>query len=681
MRAGRNAQPSHKPNPKEILMARMNKIIGTGCFFLCLGGWVYSGQARAEDTVTDGKTLALQNAVKDAAAIVPQPTLAPAPEKAPVVAPTPVAAPAATAVAPQVNLNAGDVSVDAAGNIEALNLPNMEIDQALRLLSIQGKRNIISSKEVKGTVTAYLSHVTFEEALDGILKPNGFGWVAKGNFIYVYSQKELDDQAKNNRKPANKIFHLKYVNAADAAAIIKPALSSTGQIALTPPSLANISTSDTQTDGNGYATDDTLVINDFPENLSEVDRLLKDLDVRPKQVLIEATILRANLTEDNALGIDLISLSGINLATLAGATATNNTSGSTTGGTTGTTGSTSSTLGPLGALGGQTIPSSGGTQTNVGTNFASSVPTGGLSVGFLSNSVSIFVRALETTVDTTVVANPKILALNKHRGEVFIGQEFGYLTTTTTSTTTQQTVTFLDTGTKLVFRPFITDDGYVRLEVHPEDSSGGLSAANLPQKASTEVTSNLMIKDGRTVVIGGLFREQTSASRGQVPVLGSIPVLGVPFRQTADDTQRTETIVLLTPHIINDDTALYEESQKQQEDVTRMMLGNRAGLQPWGRDRIAQIWYGKAQEQLEKGNKEKALMYTDWALNSNPRFIEAIKLREQLTLKKMQEADESAIHSFVQNTLRDDKDTIPNTGGAAHRPPAAPEAPATPAKP
>jgi hypothetical protein len=98
------------------------------------------------------------------------------------------------------------------------------------------------------------------------------------------------------------------------------------------------------------------------------------------------------------------------------------------------------------------------------------------------------------------------------------------------------------------------------------------------------------------------------------------------------------------------------------------MLGNRAGLQPWGRDRIAQIWYAKAQEQLEAGNKEKALMYADWALNSNPRFIEAIKLREKVSNKRVEEADESAIHSFVRDTLKDDKDTTPDAGSSGHYP-------------
>ncbi len=282
--------------------------------------------------------------------------------------------------------------------------------------------------------------------------------------------------------------------------------------------------------------------------------------------------------------------------------------------------------------------------------------------------MSAYVRALESVTDTTVVANPKILTLNKQHGEVHIGGQLGYLTTTTSTTTSQQTVSFIDTGTKLIFRPFIGNDGYIRMEIHPEDSSGTIDARGVPQTETTEVTSNVMVKDGRTIVIGGLFRESTTASRGQVPVLGNIPVLGIPFRQTNDSTVRVETIVLITPHIINDDTSIYDESEKESQDVTRMMLGNRAGLQPWGRDRIAQLWYSKARDQFEKGNKDKALMYVDWALNTEPKFIEAIKFREELTNKKVEEATESSLNGFVQRVISADAAITPDTGSSGHYP-------------
>src|SRR5688500_16726599 len=185
----------------------------------------------------------------------------------------------------------------------------------------------------------------------------------------------------------------------------------------------------------------------------------------------------------------------------------------------------------------------------------------GRRVGCISDVASMYVGALEGIAGTTVLASPRVLALNKQRGEVIVGRKDGYLTTTTTDTSTVQTVEFLDTGTRLVFRPFVGDDGYIRMEIHPEDSSGGL-ANNLPFKITTEVTSNIMVKDGRTIVIGGLFREASTRSRSQIPGLGNLPIAGALFRQQRDNTAREEIIILLTPHIVKDDVQYSEASEE-----------------------------------------------------------------------------------------------------------------------
>jgi len=103
-----------------------------------------------------------------------------------------------------------------------------------------------------------------------------------------------------------------------------------------------------------------------------------------------------------------------------------------------------------------------------------------------------------------------------------------------------------------------------------------------------------------------------------------------------------------------------------------MQLGNRAGLQPWGRDRIAHMWYALAEEEMAKGDTEKAFMYNDWALNTNPRLLEALKLREELTQKKMDEKSGSSVSDMVKNILQSDKDTTPATGTSGNYPPPAP---------
>jgi type II secretory pathway component GspD/PulD (secretin) len=479
---------------------------------------------------------------------------------------------------------------------------------------------------------------------------------------------------KRDMHTENRIFRLKYITAADASVLLKPMMSSNGAMALTPAAAGGIDT--TATGGNSYSTDDTLVVSDYPGNLNEMTAALTQIDVRPKQVLIEATILNASLNDNNALGIDLLSVSGVDFSSLTSAALTNNTSGSTSTGT----GTGATALNGPGGIINNFLGT--GSQTNVSTDFAGKVPQGGLSIGFLSNHFAIFMRALEEVTDTTIVANPKILALNKQRGEVHIGQKLGYLTTTTSATTTNQTVQFMDVGTKLIFRPFIHDDGHISMEIHPEDSSGFIDSKGIPQTNTTEVTSTLDIIDGHTIVIGGLFGENTTAAKGQVPILGNIPILGLPFRRTNDTTTRQETIVLVTPHIINDDTSYYEESLKEAEDVSRIQLGNRADLQPWGRDRIAHIWYVKAQEEFQNGNKDKALMYTDWSLNTNPRLLESIKLREQITSRKMDELKGSSVSELVKGVLSGDAATTPDKGTSGVYPPAATTtAPATaPAK-
>src|SRR4029078_11983341 len=128
-------------------------------------------------------------------------------------------------------------------------------------------------------------------------------------------------------------------------------------------------------------------------------------------------------------------------------------------------------------------------------NFTSPIQ-GGLKVAYITDSVSVFLSALEQVTDTTVLAHPKVLALNKQKGEVFVGNEDGYYTTVTTETTTSQSVESLKTGTRLIFRPFVGSGGFIRMEIHPEDSDGQVKANGLPSKSTTEVTSNVMVKDG-----------------------------------------------------------------------------------------------------------------------------------------------------------------------------------------
>ncbi len=231
-------------------------------------------------------------------------------------------------------------------------------------------------------------------------------------------------------------------------------------------------------------------------------------------MLVEASILAARLTETTGFGVDWNLLSGV-------------------------------------AISG--YPSS---LTGSGTPWQTSgfgVPaTSGLKVGFSSDNVQAIITALEEVTDTTLLANPKILAVNKQEGSVLIGRKLGYLDQTTqTQTSTTQSVAFLNTGTQLIFRPYIGNDGYIRMDIYPKDSDGVITNG-LPQETTTELRTNVIVKDGETVILGGLFRDYTATSRSQVPLLGNLPVVGAAFRGTTDEVGREEVIVMLTPHIIDE---------------------------------------------------------------------------------------------------------------------------------
>jgi type IV pilus assembly protein PilQ len=518
-----------------------------------------------------------------------------------------------------------------------------DILDTLRVVGFQAQKSILPSKEVHGTLPALdLYNVTVHEALDAILKMNGFAYREEGGFIYVYSAKEIAEIDQANRQTTTEVFRTYYTPAANAVVMIKPVLSKAGEVAISQPAVSGIDTGTKDVGGDSNATQDTLVVTDYPENLERVRKVLKEIDVRPQQILLEATIMSASLNENNAMGVNFTAMGGVDFSTLTG--------GPVTAGT---------------ALGGSVADALNGNilnDKNVGPitdkgYAAGSVGGNGLQVGLVKNNIALFINALEGITDTTILANPKVLALNKQKGEVIVGREDGYLTTTVTDNASVQTVQFLDTGTRLIFRPFIGDDGYIRMEIHPEDSSGGLSAANLPYKVTTETTSNIMVKDGHTIVIGGLFRESTNTTRSQVPFLGNLPIAGYLFRSQTDTTIRQEIIILLTPHIVKDENAYSEESEKEMKDAEQLRVGARMGMMPFGRERLAEVNYEQAVKEMRKDNpdRQKAIWYLDSATNLNPKFLEAIQMKQDLTGQVLTTSDNSSIRSFVARAILAEK--------------------------
>ncbi len=499
---------------------------------------------------------------------------------------------------------------------------------------------------MRGTVSANLYNVTVKEALDAILKANGCAWREKGNIIYVYTAKEMADIEKAERRMAVEVFRLYYTPAANAANMIKPMLSKEAEVSLTMPantgiggsggssgSSASSSSGGDDAGGDSHATEDMLIVKDYPEQIELVRKALKELDRRPQQILVEATIVAARLNEDNQLGVNFTILGGVDFDDIQGPAADSRNPAM--------TGRLENTQSGLGAT----------DYEGVGTVFPQ--PTNGLKVGLVYNNFALFVNALEETTDTVVLANPKVLTLNKQRGEVLVGSEDGYLTTTVTESTAVQSVQFLETGTKLVFRPYVGDDGYIRMEVHPESSEGGVDARGLPSKQTTQVTTNVMVKDGHTVVIGGLFRERSVSGRSQVPLLGNMPLVGPLFRNQADSTVREEIIIMLTPHIVKDDKAYSDASEALLKDFEKLRVGVRRGMMPWGRERLAENCYEDAVREYAKPNPDtkKVLWHLDCATNLNPQFTEAINMKAQVTGKQVTSVDNASVRYFLKRRI------------------------------
>lgn len=470
------------------------------------------------------------------------------------------------------------------------------IRDALAFLAAKYQKNIVPSPSVDGKLAfTNLYNVSFEEAMDAILGVD-FRYQQKGNLIKVYTTAEFEKVSNDITRMTYKIFILKCITAAEARKLILPLLSPSGKIEVTTPAVTGVPIDDALSSdsggGDSTAMSDTIIVCDYPEYLAEVEKVINLVDIRPKQILVEATILSAKLTEDMQFGVDWQSLKGT-IAALSGI---------------------SSGISDF-------VSAAGTSQVS---------KTGGLTAGFAFGDVGVFLKAVEEITDVTILANPKIMAVNKQLGQVFIGKKIGYRegdTFDTAGNLVEGEVKFLETGTKLSFRPYIMDDNYIRMDIHPKDSSGEL-VSGLPEETSAELATNIMVKDGQTVVIGGMFRDKVTTVRTQVPILGDLPIIGPLFTGTSDTVERQEVIVLLTPHIIKD--PVETGGTERAEDLQRKRFGAKDGVNLLSRTRVAEDGYSYAVNLYLDEKYEAALLHLDYVLKVRPTYLEAIRLKEKI---------------------------------------------------
>lgn len=192
----------------------------------------------------------------------------------------------------------------------------------------------------------------------------------------------------------------------------------------------------------------------------------------------------------------------------------------------------------------------------------------------------------------------------------------------------------MDTGTKLELRPFISSDGLIRLEVHPELSSGEVELVGgdtLPNKTVTEVSTNIMVRDGCTVIIGGLLKEDLVTTTTQIPFLGSLPFVGVAFRSKNETMQRQEVLVLITPQIVYEPETCAEGDHAACEFHRRQDV-YREKMSPLGKPHVARKYFRMAQNAWADGDRNTALRFAELSIHFDPLNRAAIDLRSDIWL-------------------------------------------------
>lgn len=544
------------------------------------------------------------------------------------------------------------VSVDDNLIVE-MHVKDEDLSNVLQMLSMQSQRNIIASQAVSATVTANLYGVTFFEALDSILHANGFGYVEKGNFIYVYTLEEIEEISEATRMRIGKVIKLNYLNSIDAAEFVKPLLSDGGQIKSNGRAAAFSMPENAPTGGEDYANESALVIYDYEENVAEIEKLILALDTRPAQILIEATILQTELNEANAFGVDFAAIGDLNFGDFVSL-------GGPLKAVEGLVTGVGSTL-----VGGSEtkvpIPGSDGEGRGMATNVGNINGPSTFKAGIVNDDVAVFLRLLDEVTDLSVISRPKLLTLNRQAARVLVGRKVGYLSTTATDTSTTQTVEFLDTGTQLYVRPFVTTEGTIRMELKPQVSEAVIrdvtdatgAAVTIPDEVTNELVANVMVRDGQTIVLGGLFRESTRATRRQVPVVGDIPIIGAAFRGHEDDVARSEIIFMITPSIVNDEI-LTDQGERGETYVEAVRTGSRQGLLPFSRTRQSEQLTVEAQRLAAAGDTARADHKLNRALRLNKAQPDAHLLRGQIAPEKVKTwSTGSMLDHIIGNEARD----------------------------
>ncbi len=424
-----------------------------------------------------------------------------------------------------------------------LDFKDADIHNILRLVAEVGGVNVVTADNVSGTVTIRMRNVPWDQALDVILQAKGLGMVRRGNLIRVAPLGDLEKEreaAIARRKQQEQLAPLEtrlvpvsYATAENLAARARELLSERGSVSV-----------DERTN--------VLIVRDISDNLTDVEELVRTLDTQTPQVLIEARIVEATSQYERDVGIQW-----------GGNVAMNSNQGNPTGlafphnvGITGGNFDNQTPTGGLSPFAGAVNPS------NFAVNLPAITGTGqggalGLTFGSVGGAVNLNVRlsAAESNGVVRIISSPRILTLDNHEAHIAQGTLIPFSQVSAQGVNTA----FQEAKLELKVRPHVTSDGAVSMHVNitrDEPDFTRTSTRGDPTILKREAETDLLIPDGNTAVIGGIYTRNTGRSVDSVPFFGDIPLLGVLFQRRRVTDSRNELLIFLTPRIVNRAEAL-----------------------------------------------------------------------------------------------------------------------------
>lgn len=414
-----------------------------------------------------------------------------------------------------------------------------DVRDVLRTIADICSVNIVSASNVKGNITISLKEVHLKDALEAILTVNKYAWKIKGAIIYVEGRQTLKTH----------FVQLKYADGTEMQQILDPLKSSEGIVIV-----------DTRSN--------KLIIKDYENYILEIKRIIEELDIPTPQVTINAKIIDLEIKDALELGLYFTSTrkagdpegesrersSGFTLrdaeeeeGRIQGYNTDYNTQKARSNQYEANFRESDSTSN--GTFGYNYTDHQNVTTTVEHVTAMGSYTTAVVSAA-LSDILNVKLDALITKDNNILLASPTITTLNNQTASIIIGEKIGIKEQTQTTTGTTETIRFQDVGTKLEVTPQINVDGYITMDIKPEISSVSIYTEETVRFKTSEARTKIRVKDGQTVIIGGLVKNEETLGRRRVPFISRIPIIGIPFRAKYDTGIQSELVVFLTPKIL-----------------------------------------------------------------------------------------------------------------------------------